>query len=97
MTARQVQGQLLTELRQQLASLEDQRDETAVATSSGGLTPADRVLLLARAYRHLAGSGEGRAPEAVMELVLDAIGKETSEPRNAAQLAEAFDLLSGPP
>jgi hypothetical protein len=31
-----------------------------------------------------------------MELVLDAIGKETPEPRNAAHLAEAFDLLSGP-
>jgi hypothetical protein len=97
MTAREVQGQLLAELRQQLTSLEGQRDDTAVTTSVAGLTPAERVLLLARAYRHLAGSGEGRAPEAVMELVLDAIGKETPEPRNAAQLAEAFDLLSGPP
>jgi hypothetical protein len=97
MTAREVQGQLLVELQQQLTNLAGQRPAAAVATSVGGLTPAERVLLLARAYRHLAGSGEGRAPEAVMELVLDAIGKEVSEPRNAAQLAEAFDLLAGPP
>jgi hypothetical protein len=97
MTAREVQGQLLDELRQQLTNLEDQRGATVMATSVGGLTPAERVLLLARAYRHLAGSGEGRAPEAVMELVVDAVGKEATEPRNAAQLAEAFDLLAGPP
>jgi len=97
MTAREVQAQLLAELQQQLTSLEGQRGDSAVVTSVSGLMPAERVLLLARAYRHLAGSGEGRAPEAVMELVLDAIGKETSEPRNAEQLAAAFDLLAGPP
>ena len=97
MTAREVQGELLAELQQQLGNLEGQRGASSMVTSVGGLTPAERVLLLARAYRHLAGSGEGRAPEAVMELVLNAIGKEASEPRNAAQLAEAFDLLSGPP
>jgi hypothetical protein len=95
-TAREVQGQILAELQQQLTSLDGQRDASGVSSSLGGLTPAERVLLLARAYRHLAGSGEGRAPEPVMDLVLDAIGNETSEPRNAAQLAEAFDLLAGP-
>jgi hypothetical protein len=31
-----------------------------------------------------------------MELVLEAIGKATSEPRDAEHLAEAFDLLAGP-
>jgi hypothetical protein len=96
MTAREVQGQLVAELQQQLANLEEQRGAAVVATSVGGLTPADRVLLLARAYRHLAGSGEGRAPEGVMEQVLDAVGKEAGEPANAVQLAEAFALLAGP-
>jgi hypothetical protein len=95
-TAREVQGQILAELQQQLTSLEGQRDALGLSGSGGGQTPAERVLLLARAYRHLAGSGESRAPEPVMETVLDAIGKQTSEPRNAAQLAEAFDLLAGP-
>lgn len=96
MTARQVQDQILSEMQDQLSSLEGQRGATVVATSVGGLTPANRVLLLARAYRHLATSGNGRAPEGVLEKILDAVGQETGEPRNAAQLAEAFQLLAGP-
>jgi hypothetical protein len=94
-TAREVQGQLLAELQQQLGVLNGEGGAVGLG-AEGGSTPAERVLLLAQAYRHLAGSGEGRAPDAVMELVLDAIGKAASEPRDAEHLAEAFDLLAGP-
>jgi hypothetical protein len=96
MTAREVQAQLLAELQQQLTGLNGEREALGLSGAGGGPAPAERVLLLARAYRHLAGSGEGRAPDAVMELVLEAIGKATSEPRDAEHLAEAFDLLAGP-
>ncbi|HWC37317.1 MAG TPA: hypothetical protein VG476_02255 [Acidimicrobiales bacterium] len=96
MTAREVQGQLLAELQQQLTGLDAEGGAFGPSGAEGGPTPAERVLLLARAYRHLAGSGEGRAPDGVMELVLDAIGKAASEPRDAEHLAEAFDLLAGP-
>jgi hypothetical protein len=95
-TAREVQGQLLVELQQQLTGPNGEGGGLGASGAEGGPTQAERVLLLARAYRHLAGSGEGRAPDAVMELVLDAIGKAASEPRDAEHLAEAFDLLAGP-
>jgi hypothetical protein len=95
-TAREVQGQLLAELQQQLGALNGEGGAVGLSGAETGSTPAERVLLLAQAYRHLAGSGEGRAPDAVMELVLDAIGKAASEPRDAEHLAEAFDLLAGP-
>ena len=94
MTARQVQALLLSELQDQLANLEVRGG--AAATAVGGLRPAERVLLLARAYRHLAASGDGRAPEPIMTRVLDAVGKATGEPDDAVRLAEAFGRLAGP-